>query len=159
MTGRFKVDSSKLRHFSKMILIRLLKIVVPVWALMVFFVLWESNMPGAQMAVLVAVSTVYLTIVVVIGMVKAEEKFRTTKIILEDNRVLRLGEGLSATIINYREIGRVVRLSHGIVIVRKGFLPLLRYALYQYSLTSDSDVIFVPCMMKDYDLLKEYFLK
>jgi hypothetical protein len=57
-------------------------------------------------------------------------------LIIEDGRVVKIGKGLRTVTINYSDIGRVIKLSNGIVIVKRGFWPVFNL-YFRYSRATD----------------------
>jgi len=91
-----------------------------------------------------------------------EGTFEKTKIIIEKDRVVRGGIGLNTVIINYVDIGKIIKRSDGIVLLRKGFWNVFMY-YFRYSRSRDplthlENIIFIPYLINDFDTIKEYFL-
>jgi hypothetical protein len=160
MIREFRVDRDRIYDFHKKFLQRVAKymaiILIPVMVLIFSSYDGMEDVYGAAFFIISFV----IAFAGVMGQTgnSTFKAFEKTKIILEEGRVIRMGDGLMTSRISYKEIGRIAHLQHGIVIIKRGIFPFLNYHFSRYALTLHHDIIFIPYLLKDYDILKDFFI-
>jgi hypothetical protein len=160
--GEYKVDTDRTRIFYMKGLFTAIKISVAVCLVFVSSILLNyHSVKDIYLAIGIAVFCFIFTLALL--MVKqGEGTFEKTRIIIEDTRVIKFGKDLRTVIIDYKDIGRVIKGSSGIVIVKRGFWPIFnfyfRYSRAKDPLTDLNNVIFIPIMIQDFERIKRYFV-
>jgi hypothetical protein len=157
ITGEYKVDQSRIPLYYKKSRETFVKRASVSWLLMLIFLFSMSR--DLDMIYFALYFTGTLALAGVIWFSRIDGVFESTKIIFDDYRIKREGKDLVATFIYYKDIGKIIIQPRGIILIEKGFFSYFRFYGNRSALTLLDCVIFIPCMIKDYDMIKDFLQK
>ncbi|ADR21948.1 hypothetical protein MATR_04180 [Marivirga tractuosa] len=154
MVGEYYIDQNKVRDYYKkgLISFSLIHVYASLFLISVFFIQIRSfTLIGA--GIVIAVSLVRIGV----WMARTGEKtYEKTQIIIENNRIIRKGEGLITVRIPFSQIGRIKSHRNAIVVVRKGVLPVIQYYFDRFCFISNQDILYIPSMLENFNEIKKH---